>query len=109
VSSEHVSARAPFPYASDYEASDTESIPMFTPFQRYVLEGLEGVKKGQSELKSSVDALVPRVTQLEAQAQWWKKAVALAKYALPALVLQFFPALGKYVPAIVDAIGKVQP
>jgi uncharacterized protein involved in cysteine biosynthesis len=99
--------RSPYPYASDYEP-EIESIPLMTPFQRYVLEGLEKVEKGQLALKGSVDALVPRVETLEKQAQWWKKAVAVAKYAAPALALQLFPALGKYIPAILDALSKIQ-
>lgn len=99
--------RSPYPYASDYEP-EIESIPLMTPFQRYVLESLEKVTKSHDALKASVDALVPRVQQLEAHAAWWKKGVAIAKYALPAIALQLFPALGKYIPAILDALGKIQ-
>jgi hypothetical protein len=120
VSGEQPAARSPFGYASDYYADDERTtqeptIPLMTPFQRFLLDGLEKLWQEQGKstarlanIESHLSVMAPRLEQLEQQAQWWKKAVAVAKYAAPAIVLQLAPSLAKYVQVIVDAVGRVQ-
>ena len=83
--------------------------------QRYMLEGLDKMWKAQTEtteqlagVRQTLAAMAPRLEQLEQHAAWWKKAVAVVKYAAPAILLQVAPSLAKYTQVIIDAVGKVQ-
>lgn len=125
MSGEQPAARSPFSYASDYDAAPYSSdqdptvneraIPLITPMQRYMLEGLDKMWKAQTEtnaqlagMRKTLDDMAPRLVQLEQQAAWWQKAVSVAKYALPAIVMQLAPSLAKYTQVIIDALGKAQ-
>lgn len=124
MSGEQPAARSPFAYASDYDAGpysheeptlNEHSIPLITPMQRYMLEGLDKLWRSQeatrgelTEVKQLLSAIAPRLEQLEKHAAWWQKGVAVVKYAAPAILLQVAPSLAKYVQVIVDAVGKVQ-
>lgn len=103
----------PFGYASDYvpdsEVVDNDPIPMMTPFQRYILDGMRGISADVKKLKVSVDAMTPRIHELEKKAALWGKATNIAKYLAPVLLLELakaVPSVAKYVPIITDAINK---
>lgn len=120
MSGEQPAARSPFAYASDYYSDEERTtqeptIPLLTPMQRYMLEGLDKLWQSQEAtradvavVKGTLTAMAPRLEQLEKHAAWWKKGVAVVKYAAPAIVLQLAPSLAKYVQVIVDAVGRVQ-
>lgn len=103
--------RQPFNFADDYVPAsvDNDPIPLITPFQKYMLEGMRGISADVQELKTSVDALAPRVAGLEQRAALWNKALTVGKYLAPAVILQLFPSLAKYVPIITEAISKANP
>lgn len=103
--------RQPFPLAADLQG-DEDPVPLMTPFQRYVLDGLSGLGTEVSQLKEAVDALAPRVDALQQRAAMWGKLVHYAKFLWPMLALEaarWFPALAKYIPVITDAIQKANP
>lgn len=111
-----MTVRQPYGPASDYAPRQTEPeaepIPLMTPFQKYVLDALSGLGMEVADLKKSIDALVPRVNELDQRAAWWGKAVHYAKFVWPVLALEVarhLPALAKYVPIITDAIEKANP
>jgi len=119
MSGQQPATREPFRYAEDYEPYSeqtvNEAIPLITPVQRYMLEGLDKISKAQgvmnerlSGVEATLTAIAPRLEQLEKHAAWWQKGVAVFKYAAPAIVLQAAPSLSKYVHVIVDALGRVQ-
>lgn len=120
MSGEQPAARSPFAFASDFYSDEERTtqepvVPLITPMQRYMLEGLDKLWQSQEAtradvavMKTTLTVMAPRLEQLEQHAAWWKKAVAAAKYAAPALLLQFAPSLAKYVQVIIDAVGRVQ-
>ena len=88
--------RQPYPLAADYlSGNGADHVP-----------SLQELGEKLDALAIKVDALVPAVAELQKRAAWWAKAVSVVKYALPAVALQMFPAIAKYVPIIVDALGK---
>jgi hypothetical protein len=120
VSGEQPAQRSPFQYAADYEDRDTESIPLITPFQRYVLEGLDSVKRAQGEftaemtvMRQQISEIAPHVISLKNDAALAKKVLTYAKYVGFGLATRYFPefaaSVAKYAPAILDAAGKATP
>lgn len=104
-------ARQPFPPADDLPGDEAPT-PLMTPFQRYVLDGLQGLGEEVSELKTAVHALAPRVDALQARADLWSKLAHYTKFLWPALALEaarLFPSIAKYIPVITDAIQKANP
>jgi len=121
MSGQQPATREPFRYAEDYEPYSeqtvNEAIPLITPVQRYMLEGLDKISKAQgvtnerlNGVEATLTAIVPRLEQLEKHAAWWQKGVAVFKYAAFGLATRYFPELAasvaKYAPAILDAAGK---
>jgi len=115
-------ARQPFLTADDFEprgeeADSDPSIPLLTPFQRYVLEGIDSVKRAQGEftaeltsMKATISEMAPQVKRLEADAALAKKVLTYAKYLGFGLATRYFPELAasvaKHAPAILEAAGK---
>jgi hypothetical protein len=115
-------ARQPFMPADDFEpmSADAESdpsIPLLTPFQRHVLEGIDSVKIAQGEftgeikaMKAQLAAIVPLVESLRNDAVLAKKVLTYAKYVGFGLVTRYFPEFAagvvKHAPAILEAAGK---
>lgn len=118
-------ARQPFLTADDFEARSEESesdpsIPLLTPFQRYVLEGIDAVKRAQGEftgeiasMKATIAEMAPHVHSLQKDAALLKKVMSYAKYIGFGLATRYFPELAasvaKHAPAILDAAGKAAP
>lgn len=114
--------RAPYPYAEDYElttpAIEPESaMPLLTPFQRYVVESLNGLKAAQGEftaevaaMKAKLDEIAPHVTSLKNDAALAKKVLTYAKFIAFGLATRYFPefaaGVAKNAPAILEAAGK---
>lgn len=126
MSGQQPAARSPFAYASDYDAApysqdeptlNEHAIPLITPFQRYLLEGLDKLWKAQDEtkqelqaMKASVAEMAPQVKRLEADAVLLKKVLTYGKYVAFGLVTRYFPefaaGVAKHAPAILEAAGK---
>lgn len=117
--------RQPFLTADDFEPRSPEedsepSIPLLTPFQRYVLKGIDSVKRAQGEftgeiasMKATLAEMAPHVSSLQKDAALLKKVLTYAKYVGFGLATRYFPELAasvaKYAPAILDAAGKASP
>lgn len=111
--------RAPFKFAEDFNPADESdaAIPLLTPFQRYMLEGMQRLFVAQGEftgalasMKSSVEEMAPQVKRLEADAALLKKVLAYGKFIAFGLVTRYFPefaaSIVKHAPAVLEAAGK---
>lgn len=87
-----------------------EDVPGEDQFKREVLEGLDKLFQGQSDLTEAFGALAPRVAKLEADAQWKRRGIALAKAAAPFLLglgAHYLPGIARHVPAILEALSSL--
>jgi hypothetical protein len=125
VSGERPQQRQPFLTADDFEPrSEAEesdsSIPLLTPFQRYVLEGIDSVKRAQGEftgeiasMKAQLAKMAPHVESLQRDHAMLRKILTYGKYIGFGLATRYFPefaaSVAKYAPAILDAAGKAAP
>lgn len=125
MSGERQQQRQPFLTADDFEPrtanEDSDpTIALLTPFQRYVLEGIDSVKRAQGEftaeivaMKAQIAEMAPHVTSLKKDADLLKKVLTYAKYIGFGLGTRYFPeffaSVAKYAPAILDAAGKAAP
>lgn len=109
----------PFRLADDFEPTSIpdESIPLLTPFQRYMLEGMQRLFVAQGEftgalasMKASVEEMAPQVKRLEADAALLKKVLSYGKFIAFGLVTRYFPefaaSIVKHAPAVLEAAGK---
>ncbi len=111
---------SPFPPADDYVPADQPApedseaaIPLVTPFQRYMVDGLKAISNRLEGIEHQVAEMAPQVKRLEADAALAKKVLTYAKYVGTALAARYFPefvgAIAKYAPAIFEAAGKASP
>ncbi len=110
---------SPFPYADDHADADTvpheaseDAIPLLTPFQRYMLEGIDSLKRAQGEftaelvvMRAQLTEMAPLVKHLESDAALLKKVLSYAKYFAVALASRYFPEAAKHIPDILKVIG----
>ena len=123
MSGEREQTRAPFNFAEDFDPSkdDSEpSIPLMTPFQRYMVDGMRRLFVAQGEftgeiasMKQRIDEMAPHVQSLKNDAALLKKVLTYGKYVAFGLATRYFPefaaGVAKHAPAIIEAAGKAAP